>query len=224
MQRIVIFANGDLPDLDKARALLRRDDFILCADGGTRHALALGLRPNLVVGDMDSIDKATLQQLQNAGVEIELFPRDKNETDLELAIAHAIQFKPDAIIIVAALGGHVDQTIANIALLTDPRLSTLDIRLDDGVEAMLFCRDRTQVHGGRGDILSLIPWGGPVHGVQTHGLRWSLNQETLHPEKTRGISNEMTSEVASVEIGSGLLLLIHRRQSTMPNPKLKGLS
>ena len=53
MSRIIIFANGSLPNLEKARALLRPDDFILCADGGARHALALGLTPNLIIGDMD---------------------------------------------------------------------------------------------------------------------------------------------------------------------------
>ena len=55
LQRIIIFANGDLPDLNQARTLMRSDDFIICADGGTHHALALGLTPNLVIGDMDSI-------------------------------------------------------------------------------------------------------------------------------------------------------------------------
>src|SRR5262245_54656597 len=55
-------ANGHLPDIDKARVLLHQDDFIICADGGTRHALALNLRPNLIIGDMDSAEKGQLQQ------------------------------------------------------------------------------------------------------------------------------------------------------------------
>src|SRR5512145_747144 len=99
MQRIIIFANGDLPDLNKVRSLLRADDFIICADGGTRHAFALGLMPNLVIGDMDSISKAHWQRVQEAGVPIELFPPDKNETDLELAINRAVEFEPDEITI-----------------------------------------------------------------------------------------------------------------------------
>src|SRR5262245_62079925 len=91
LQRIIIFANGDLPDLNKARALLRPDDYIICADGGTRHALTLGIKPNLIIGDMDSTEKSQLQKLKDEGVEIELFPRDKNKTDLELAITYAVQ-------------------------------------------------------------------------------------------------------------------------------------
>ncbi len=119
VQRIVIFANGELPNLKKARALLRPDDYIICADGGRRHALALGLRPDLIIGDMDSVEKEQLQKLQADDVAIEFFPRDKNETDLELAINHAVELKPEQIIIVAALGGRLDQTLANIALLSD---------------------------------------------------------------------------------------------------------
>ncbi len=212
MNRILIFANGELPDLDKARALLREDDFILCADGGTRHALALGLTPNLVIGDMDSTQKSQWRELEKAGVSIELFPPDKNETDLELAIHRALELEPKQILILAALGGRLGQTLANIALLADPRLSTFDLRLDDGVEEILFCRDQVQVEGRSGDIVSLLPWGAPVYGIQTNGLKWTLNDETLHPEKTRGVSNAMISDIASIQIKSGLLLIIHRRQ------------
>ena len=221
LQRIIIFANGDLPDLNQARALLHADDFIICADGGTRHALALGLTPKLVIGDMDSIEKQAWADLQTANIPVELYPRDKNETDLELAITRAVELEPSEIIIVAALGGRLDQTIGNIALLSNTQHATYhpiaqrsgrNIRLDNGVEEIFFCRDQAQIHGRSGDVISLIPWGNPVHGIQTHGLRWALTDETLYPEKTRGISNELLSETASVKISSGNLLVIHTRK------------
>src|SRR5690242_19104541 len=127
MKRIIIFANGELRDLNKVEPLIQNDDYIICADGGTRHALALHLRPNLIVGDMDSAPKEQLGELQATGALLELFPRDKNETDLELAINRAMELSPQQILILAALGGRLDQTLANIALLSDPRLSTVDI-------------------------------------------------------------------------------------------------
>lgn len=213
MNRIIIFANGDLPDLEKARALLRDDDFILCADGGTRHALALNLTPDLVIGDMDSIDSAERKTLEERNIPIELFPRDKNETDLELALNKAIELKPTEIVIVAALGGRMDHTLANIALLANTQYATRSICLDDGVEQHSFCRAQSEVRGRSGDIVSLIPWGGPVHGIRTENLKWKLDNETLYPEKSRGISNEMTADVANIKIESGLLLIIHRRRS-----------
>jgi len=211
LQRVVVLANGELPDVDRARAILRDDDYIICADGGTRHASSLDLKPALVIGDMDSTDRAYLQKLQANDIPIELYPRDKDETDLELAITRAVELEPKDILIVAALGGRLDQTIANIALLADSRLLTFDIRLDDGVEEIFFCRDQVQVHGRSGDIVSLIPWQGAVAGIQTKNLRWALDNETLNPEKTRGISNEMTGDIANIKISSGILLIVHIR-------------
>ncbi len=212
MQRIVIFANGELPDIDKARSLVHNDDYIICADGGTRHALPLDVKPNLIIGDLDSAEAETLQSFEADGVRIDSYPQDKNETDLELAINRAIEMSPKQIIILAALGGRLDQTLANITLLSDLRLSTFDIRLDDGVEEIFLCRDQAEVHGRSGDIVSLIPWQGAVSEVETQHLKWALHKETLYPDKTRGISNEMTGETASVSIESGLLLIAHRRQ------------
>ncbi len=203
--RIIIFANGNLPNLEKARALLRPDDFILCADGGTRHALSLGLTPNLIIGDMDSLP-ATFNLKPETFIR---FPADKNETDLELAVNHAITLNPSQILILAALGGRMDQTLANIALLSNLQLATFDVRLADGVEEIFFCRDQAKVEGRSGDIVSLIPWQGEVTGVFTENLRWHLHHETLYPEKTRGISNEMTADIAAISITSGLLLVVH---------------
>jgi thiamine pyrophosphokinase len=211
MQRIIIFANGELPDRTKARSLIQSDDYIICADGGTRHALALDLKPDLIIGDMDSAEREQLQRLREDGVSLELFPHDKNETDLELAINRAVELNPDQILILAALGGRLDQTLANIALLSDHRVSKFDIRLDDGVEQAFLCRDQVDLRGKRGDLVSLIPWGGAVGNVQTTSLKWPLRKETLYPDRTRGISNEMLGESASISIGSGLLLIVHRR-------------
>ena len=213
MQRVVIFANGELPDIDKAHSLLRDDDYIICADGGTRHASALDIRPDLVIGDMDSTDSGILQKLQSDDVSIELFPQDKDETDLELAINKAVALNPKSIVIVAALGGRLDQTIANIALISNIQLSTINIKLDDGVDEIFFCRDQVEVRGRSGDIVSLIPWQGDVPGVQTENLKWRLNSETLFSEKTRGISNEMTADTANIKILSDVLLIVHTRKS-----------
>ena len=70
MQQIIIFANGELPNLDKARALIHKDDYVICADGGTRHALALDIKPDLIMGDMDSAEKGQLQKFRQDGVSL----------------------------------------------------------------------------------------------------------------------------------------------------------
>jgi len=211
--RVVIFANGVLPDPEKLRALLGPHDIFLCANGGTRHALALGIAPAVVIGDLDSLADADRAKLSSAHTRLMQHSHDKDETDLELALVHALSLKPSAILIACGLGRRLDQTLGNIALLADTRLRQIDCRLDDGVEEAFFCWESSEITGTSGDLVSLLPWGKEVTGVRTHGLRWPLDGESLHPERTRGISNEMLAASATVSIQEGLLLVIHRRRS-----------
>jgi len=210
VKRIIIFANGELPDKEKARALLHKDDFIIAADGGSNHALALGLTPNIIIGDLDSTT-FDLRPLTEKGMQILQFPADKNETDLELAIQHALTLNPQKIIILAALGGRLDQTLGNIALISNLQPVACNLQLNDGIEEVFFCCDTCKINGTPNDLVSLLPWQGEVTGIVTHGLKWPLQNETLYPNKTRGISNEMADTAATVQIKSGLLLIVHRR-------------
>jgi thiamine pyrophosphokinase len=208
MTRVLIFANGELPNLEAARSLVHPGDVIICADGGARHVIRLRLTPHILMGDLDSLPDGFQP---SAETQIIKFPADKNETDLELAIDHALSLKPAEVIILAAFGGRLDQTLGNISLIADPKLTGYDVRLHDGVEEAFFCRDQVQVRGRSADIVSLIPWGGEVSGIVTENLRWPLNHEILCPQKTRGISNEMLGAEASVKIKAGLLLIVHRK-------------
>ncbi|MFN3763738.1 MAG: thiamine diphosphokinase, partial [Anaerolineae bacterium] len=212
-QRVFIFANGFLPDPKRAQALVRPDDILIAADGGARYLLALGLRPHAVVGDLDSLPPLLLETLQQQGTVIRPYPREKDETDLELALRHALEYRPQAIRIVGALGRRLDQTLGNLALLAAPWLEGIDVRLDDGVEEVLLARSEATVEGQPGETVSLIPWGVPVEGITTEGLRWPLRDETLYPDRTRGISNELTGPQAHVRIRSGLLIVVHRRST-----------
>ncbi len=208
--RTVVFANGELPDLEHARALLRPDDFLIAADGGLRHIKSLGLRPHLLIGDLDSVLPEDLLLLQSEGVEIRRHPVEKDETDLELALTAAAE-KADDILVVAGLGGRLDHTLGNLYLLLAPRLAGLEIRLDDGIEEAFWIRCAADLTGQPGDRVSLLPLLGPVEGVVTTRLRYPLKAETLYPEHTRGISNEMITRSARVSVAAGVLLCIHTR-------------
>jgi thiamine pyrophosphokinase len=212
MARLIIFANGILPELESARRIIQAGDVLIAADGGTHNALALGLIPSTVIGDLDSLSPEDRSRLDAQAVEIRQYSRDKDMTDLELAFHYACTGGYREIRIIGGLGGRLDQTLGNLSLLASPEFADLDVRIDDGVEAALINRSRCELHGKPGDIVSLIPWSGEVSGVCTEGLRWPLRDETLFPDKTRGISNELSRETASISQKSGLLLVIHHRQ------------
>ncbi len=213
MSRLIVFANGPVLKLESARRLIQPGDMLYAVDGGTHHTLALGLMPSIVIGDLDSLTLRDRKKLEAAGVEFQRYPRDKNKTDLELAMDYAIQAGQREILIIGALGGRLDQTLGNLALLSDARFSSWNIRVDDGVEEAFFTRSQCEIQGRAADIVSLIPWGAKVTGICTEGLRWPLQNETLFPARTRGISNEMLHEKASILLKSGLLFIIHHRQT-----------
>jgi thiamine pyrophosphokinase len=210
-KRAVIFANGHLPDAHRASGLVKPGDVLIAADGGTQHMLAMGLTPSVIIGDLDSLPLAMLETIKPNPTVFQ-HPRDKEETDLELALQYALDQGYSPIRIVAALGGRLDQTLGNLSLLTATAWQEHDIRLDDGLEEVFFTRTKAEWLGEAGDIVSLLPWGAPVHGVITNGLKWQLSNEILAADKTRGISNEMLGGTASVQITTGLLLIIHSRR------------
>ncbi len=209
-ERAVLFANGEAQS--RATLALQGDDFLVAVDGGLHHLQALGLSPQLLIGDMDSLSAQEVEACRQAGVEILRFPPAKNKTDLELALDEVLQRGYRNILIAFALGGRLDQTLANLALLSRPDLNDCAVRIDDGVTEVTLLRHTITLACQPRDVVSLLPWGGAAGGVVTHGLEYALEGETLLPWQTRGISNRCTGERFSVSLEQGALLLIHTRQ------------
>lgn len=212
MPRAILFANGELPDPGPARLLIQPDDVIIAADGGARHAIRLGVIPSVIIGDMDSLSTAEVRVFEDMGIHLLQYPAGKDETDLELALHHALQVGHSPIIILGGFGGRLDQQMGILALIAAPAYIAANTRLDDGVTEAFFINEQTTLEGQTGDTVSLLPWGIPAEGVTTDGLAYPLNKETLYPEKTRGISNQMLARQAKIRIKSGTLLCIHTRK------------
>ncbi len=206
--RAVIFANGNLVEPRQVRDLLRADDLIIAVDGGTRRAWEVGIDPHVVVGDLDSLSSEERRRLTSAGVEISSFPPRKDETDLELALRRVASEGASSIVILAALGGRLDQTVANLFLLTLPEVSDLDVRVVHGDQEAFLVRDESVIEGQPGDTVSLIPIAGDARGISAEGLEWPLRDDTLRFGATRGVSNVLTAEQAPVRVRQGLLLCV----------------
>ncbi len=213
-QRVILFANGPLERPEQLRAFLQPDDILIAVDGGLRHLVTLGLTPDLILGDLDSANPADVARLESQGVPVRRYPAEKDETDLELGINAAFDYGPAAIRIVAALGDRLDHTLGNIYLLTQPRLAQMDVRLIDGEREVFLIREQATLSGRPGQLVSLIPLMGPVPGVTTAKLAYPLRHETLYPDRTRGLSNVMTADTATLSIDSGILLCIHTCNET----------
>ncbi|HEY3232290.1 MAG TPA: thiamine diphosphokinase [Roseiflexaceae bacterium] len=206
---VVIVANA--PNLDAApyEALIRAADLLIAADGGALPLLRLNRLPRLVVGDLDSLDSASQATLLERGVELRRFPREKDETDLELALAHAAASGATTIDILGALGGRWDHTLANVALLALTELRGRRVRLLDARQELFLVRDSAVLEGQAGDTVSLLPLTPTARGVTTHGLLYPLQDATLHYERARGVSNVLLEPPGRVSLRDGLLLVVH---------------
>ncbi|MBN1991196.1 MAG: thiamine diphosphokinase [Anaerolineae bacterium] len=211
MSRIVIFANGILNRPDLLRPRLRPTDRIFCADGGTQHALALGLTPHAIIGDLDSLPPELVSRMEAEGVAIHRHPARKDQTDLELAFELAMAQQPDEILLLTALGGRLDQMLANILLLTRPEYAAAQLALADGPYWATLVRSRQSltISGRPGDTLSLIPLTPLVSRVTLTGVTWPLEKASLSLGSTFTISNALAAPQAALQIGEGLVLVVH---------------
>lgn len=215
-KRAVLFANGALPAPEKLLSQIEKSDLLIAVDGGLNHMIALGLTPNLIIGDLDSALPDDVRRFHENGTVVRKFPEEKDETDLELALQAALEFEPSTILVVAALGNRLDHTLGNLFLLTQPQFLNKDIRFIDGEQEVFLIDQSAEITGMPGQRVSLLPLNGPVTGIQTTGLQYPLNNETLYPDKTRGISNRMTGFSATVKFQRGILLCIHSTKTPHP--------
>ena len=210
MKQVFIIANGELDSETAHRLRNASVDWLIAVDGGADHCRALGLVPNLIVGDLDSLTPETLTHFSQAGVPLECHPAQKDETDLELALLSAVRQGAEYIILAGALGGRLDMTLANVLLLTRPQLRHVRIELwEQQRKTWLLRPPGGEAHGQPGDTLSLIPLQGDAEGLTTEGLAYPLNDETLFFGQARGLSNVFTESLARIQIRAGVLLAIH---------------
>lgn len=209
MMRAVIFVNGLIASYGKIAARIRADDYLICADGGTRHCLAIGRTPHVVVGDLDSLEPELVARLEAQGVQIERHAAAKSQTDLELALERGVRDGAQEMYLVGALGGRLDQTLANLLLLAQ-RDWPVPLRVVEENEVAWVIRagETHQIRGTPGSTVSLIPLSPQVTGITYTGMEYPLVEATLTFGSTRGISNQLIESPATVRIGSGIALIV----------------
>lgn len=207
--RAIVVIGGEAP-YPAVAAHLAPVDLVVAADSGLDAAVGLGLRPDVVVGDLDSVSPSALATAEAAGTTIERHPSDKDATDVELAVDAATARGATAITVVGGLGDRLDHLLGTLAVLGAPRLARIavDAWLGRAWLAALQGPGQRDVDGRPGDYISLVPLAGPARGVRTQGLRWPLDDALLTPTSTLGISNELLRGRAEVRLAAGSLLVI----------------
>lgn len=200
--RAVIIGNGVIDNYDKIKTKLRQDDYIVCADGGYKHAKLLGVKPAVVVGDMDSIGD------NDYDGEIINLPIRKDFTDSEVCIKYILLKHFEEVMMLGFTGKRQDHSLANIFLLNQFADTETDAYIVDEHNEIRFAKNENIIYGRKGNIVSIIPVTGDLTGVSTEGLDYPLNNETLVFGETRGVSNIMKADKCKITITSGQGLII----------------
>jgi len=207
---IAIIANGEINDYAATKKKLQSAAYIIACDGGLRHAEAMDIWPNVIIGDLDSALPDYLAACKKKGIPIHTYPTEKDDTDLALAFAHALEQSPSSIIVVGALGGRADHLIANFHVLDMAKGIPAEI-WDENTSVQLV-RDRLCLPKEGYQTISLIPLSTEVTGITTQGLAYPLCGETLRLGVVRGVSNWFCANEAVVAVESGVLLAIRCRK------------
>jgi thiamine pyrophosphokinase len=210
--RAVIIANGPIMDYKFHKKLLRQDDYFICVDGGARHAMRLGIHPQLLIGDLDSLDKELRAWLVSGKTRCETHPAEKDFTDAHLAVEEALRMRPEEILLLGCLGGRLDHTLANVGLLLRCHRAGVRARLVDELnEVILISEETLRLQGQPGDLISLLPLSDYASGITVRGMKYPLENGTLKQGDSRGVSNEFAAGEATVSVSRGYLLVIKSR-------------
>ena len=196
----LIIGNGDVSD--EIITELPENPYVICADGGVRHVKKLGLKPDIIIGDMDS---AEIESVETATIR---YPVRKDFTDGEITVDYALEKGFDDIIMIGFTGTRLDHTLTNIFLLEKISKAKKRGVIVDKHNKIYYAERENVISGSKGEIISIIPVSGDVLGITTEGLDYPLRDEKLEFGKSRGVSNVMTDDVCRITIKSGKALIM----------------
>lgn len=207
MGTCVIFCAGGFAGLAEP---IGKNDHIIAADGGLTHIQTLGLTPDSIIGDFDSLGYVPTAA--------KVFPVEKDDTDAMLAVRHGLKLGYDRFLLYGSLDGpRLDHTVANF--------QTLQFLADHGAQgyliglntiATVIKNGKQTFPAGAEGVLSVFCMGSDARGVSLSGLKYSLADGTLNAGFPLGVSNHFTGDAAAVSVADGSLLIIWDRTAGMP--------
>lgn len=210
-QNALIVLNGQFNLTGKElKQIIKNENIkkVIAVDGGAEILKKMSLIPDSIIGDLDSISDETLNFFKDKNVEINKYPAEKNETDSELAIDYCKKNNIEKLILIAALGGRIDQELANINLLEYIKTKNLNAKIiDKNIEISIIEKNKKFIDKKK-YRLSLIPQTSLVKKASISGCKYNLDNKNLYRHKTRGISNLIVEKEAVVTIEKGLLIYI----------------
>jgi thiamine pyrophosphokinase len=209
MSQVVVVLGGG-PLSPRAVTEVLDDATVIAADSGLDHAVAAGLRPTVLVGDLDSISAHGKMWAYAHELDIEQHEPDKDATDTELALARAAATDASQLLVLGAAGERFDHALGTLAALGNPllaRFEAIRVLLDDTVVHIIHAGRSVSLDLPPDTLFSLFALHGACRGIEVTGARWPLTDAVLEPSSTRGVSNESTG-LLNIAVDDGILTLV----------------
>lgn len=200
-----IFAGAEIHDYESIS--LPENSHIICADGGYIHSQKLNLTPEIVIGDFDTLDRAVIKEQNNIS-----YPVEKDDTDTMLAVKYALEHGYTDISIYGALGGRIDHTIANIQTILYIQSNGGRSTIYGDTEVLTVVESSSRKFPKKdGYYFSVFSLSETSEGVTLKGVKYPLSDTILTNSFPIGVSNEITADFCSLEVKSGILLVIYAK-------------
>lgn len=202
----LIISGGKMVDIDIHRVSA---DFIIACDSGVDNAERYGIKPDLIVGDFDSISEANLKKMTEKKLNYVRYPKKKDDTDTMIAVKHAIDMGFEYIKIICVFGGRLDHSIANIQAAHYAALRGAVVELiDKDNYAAVFMNAEMEFRKKEGFYLSVFSLSDKSVGVSVSGAEYELSEGELSNSFPLGVSNEFINEKAVVSVKNGCLMVV----------------
>lgn len=213
--KCIIFANGEYGDLKFYKNLLKEVDFVICSDGGANYAYMMGIIPDLIVGDLDSIQADVKKFMQQKNVDFKTFPTHKDFTDTQLAVSIAEEMGAKEIILLGTMGKRLDHTLSNLYCAMEAVERGIKIEHVSPECRVYIVNNILEIKGDRGDIVSVLPLTEEAKGVNERGFDYLLDNVILEKRNPYAVSNVISGSTAEISLNEGILLVIHYPKTSM---------
>ncbi|MFA5654573.1 MAG: thiamine diphosphokinase, partial [Desulfomonilia bacterium] len=204
----LIVSGGDAPDPAFLQARAEKARMIIAADRGAGYCLRAGVRPDVVVGDMDSISPAARREAERSGIPFIRHSTEKDKTDTQLALDIALDRGASCIEMLACIGDRFDHSLANVHLLYAALKAGVDAAILTPSHRIFLVDSAAGIEGMKGALLSLLPLSLEVRGVCLSGFQWPLKDAVMEMGNPYGISNRVVSEQARICVREGVLAAV----------------
>lgn len=206
--KIALFGSGDMLNKEIVKNMIKDADYTICADGGVKHLLQCDLVPDMVVGDLDSINEKNLKIINDNNVKIQKFPTDKDYTDMELAVEHAIELGAKDIVLGGVIGTRMDHSMGNIMMLSSISNKGVKATIFDNHNEITILKDEKRKFEKTHEYISILPLTNDGAIVSSQGLKYEVNNREFRYAALLGVSNEIVKDTCMITVHKGMCAIL----------------